>query len=70
MRFLLDNNGNFRLLFTCRHSAVIAISERAERAERAEQAERAESQRLNDGKSIIVENCRYYLIKTSYVLPW
>ena len=56
MRFLLDNNGNFRLLLTCRHSAVIGISERAERAERAEQAEqaeRAESQWLNDGKSII-----------------
>ena len=62
MRFLLDNNGNFRLLFTCRHSAVIAISERAERAERAEQAERAESQRLNDGKSIILKNLRSYLI--------
>ena len=63
MRFLLDNNGNFRLLFTCRHSAVIAISERAERAERAEQAERAESQRLNDGQSIIFENFRFYLIQ-------
>lgn len=62
MRFLLDNNGNFRLLFTCRHSAVIAISERAERAERAEQAERAESQRLNDGKSIILKILRSYLI--------
>ena len=59
MRFLLDNNGNFRLLFTCRHSAVIAISERAERAE---QAERAESQRLNDGKSIILKILRSYLI--------
>ena len=53
MRFLLDNNGNFRLLFTCRHSAVIAISE---------QAERAESQRLNDGKSIILKILRSYLI--------
>ena len=53
MRFLLDNNGNFRLLFTCRHSAVIAISERAERAE---------SQRLNDGKSIILKILRSYLI--------
>ena len=62
MRFLLNNNGNFRLLFTCRHSAVIAISERAERAERAEQAERAESQRLNDGKSIILKILRSYLI--------
>ena len=62
MRFLLDNNGNFRLLFTCHHSAVIAISERAERAERAEQAERAESQRLNDGKSIILKILRSYLI--------
>ena len=50
MRFLLDNNGNFRLLFTCRHSAVIAISERAE------------SQRLNDGKSIILKILRSYLI--------
>ena len=59
MRFLLDNNGNFRLLLTCRHSAVIGISERAERAE---QAERAESQRLNDGKSIILKNLRLYLI--------
>lgn len=62
MRFLLDNNGNFRLLLTCRHSAVIGISERAERAERAEQAERAESQRLNDGKSIILKILRSYLI--------
>ena len=37
-------------------------AERAERAERAEQAERAESQRLNDGKSIILKNLRLYLI--------